>query len=245
VLFNLGAWMNIKKWLTSLVYAFFFFFSQTDLAATLGLPENLIGLDTPKGEQLLFSSTAHQSYLPLSMQFVTQNDQSYCGIATMVMVLNALNIQAPITPSISPFTTFTQDNVFSEKTERILPKATLLNEGMTLDQLSEMLKSFGLNIEVKHTSSASMEEFLSLAKEYLGSPNHYVVVNYLRSSIGQESGGHISPLGAYDNNTDRFLILDVSRYKYPPVWVKSSELYAAMNTVDGSSGKYRGFILIK
>jgi hypothetical protein len=208
--------MKINKSLTNLAFTFILLSSQTIHAATLALSENLIGLNTPIGEKILFSSTSHQSYMPLSIQFVTQNDQSYCGIATMVMVLNALNIQAPLTPDIAPFTTFTQNNVFNEKTERILPKATLLNEGMTLDQLVEMLKTFGLNIEVKHTSSASMEEFLSLAKEYLGSPNHYVVVNYLRSSIGQESGGHISPLGAYDNNTDRFLILDVSRYKYPP-----------------------------
>jgi hypothetical protein len=44
-----------------------------------------------------------------------------------------------------------------------------------------------------------------------------VIVNYLRKAIGQEKGGHISPLAAYDAETDRFLILDVSRYKYPPV----------------------------
>jgi hypothetical protein len=35
-----------------------------------------------------------------------------------------------------------------------------------------------------------------------------VIVNYLRNAIGQEWGGHISPLAAYDADTDRFLILD-------------------------------------
>jgi len=229
----------------SVTFFFNLLFCVTTYAETLQLPTNLIGLGTPKGEQLLFSSTSHQAFMPLSMQFVTQNDQSYCGIATMVMVLNALNIPAPLTPSIEPFTTFTQDNVFNEKTEHILPKATLLKEGMTLDQLSEMLKTFGLNIEVKYTKATSIDEFVALANEYLGTPKHHVVVNYLRSSLGQESGGHISPLAAYDKNTDRFLILDVSRYKYPPVWVKAADLYAAMNTVDASSGKKRGFLLIK
>jgi Phytochelatin synthase len=220
-------------------------FCASTYAETLQLPANLIGLGTPKGEQLLFSSTAHQAFMPLSMQFVTQNDQSYCGIATMVMVLNALNIPAPLTPSIEPFATFTQDNVLNEKTEHILPKSTLLEEGMTLYQLSEMLKTFGLNIEIKYTKATSIDEFVALANEYLGTPKHHVVVNYLRSSLGQESGGHISPLAAYDKNTDRFLILDVSRYKYPPVWVKAADLYAAMNTVDASSSKNRGFLLIK
>ena len=76
--------------------------------------------------------------------------------------------------------------------------------------------------------------------------DHYVIVNYLRRAIGQERGGHISPLAAYDADTDRFLILDVSRYKYPPVWVGAAELFAAMNTIadPDSDNKTRGFVLI-
>ena len=60
-----------------------------------------------------------------------------------------------------------------------------------------------------------------------------MIVNYLRKALGQQSGGHISPLAAYDVEADRFLILEVARYKYPPVWVKASDLFDAMNTTDG------------
>ncbi|MGB6297273.1 MAG: phytochelatin synthase family protein, partial [Rivularia sp. (in: cyanobacteria)] len=56
--------------------------------------------------------------------------------------------------------------------------------------------------------------------------------------------GHISPLAAYNKETDRFLILDVSRYKYPPVWVKAEDLWKAMNTKDSVSDKTRGFVLV-
>jgi len=70
------------------------------------------------------------------------------------------------------------------------------------------------------------------------------LVNYLRKAIGQETGGHISPVAAYNQETDHFLILDVSRYKYPPVWVKAEELWQAMATVDSTSGKTRGFVLV-
>ena len=53
-------------------------------------------------------------------------------------------------------------------------------------------------------------------------------------------------MGAYDVETDRFLILDVSRYKYPPVWVTASELYGAMNTTDADNqNKTRGFVLVR
>ena len=36
------------------------------------------------------------------------------------------------------------------------------------------------------------------ARDYLAPKDHFVIVNYLRKAIGQETGGHISPLAAYD-----------------------------------------------
>ena len=96
-----------------------------------------------------------------------------------------------------------------------------------------------------HADETSLEEIRSLARQALSTPNHYVVVNYLRRSIGQERGGHISPLGAYDAETDRFLVLDVSRYKYPPIWVEAAALYAAMNTPDSDNqNRTRGFVIV-
>src|SRR5437764_12014426 len=75
-------------------------------AETLPLPPALIGLGSDAGGQLFLQSTARQAYWPLSMQFVTQKNQAFCGVATMVMVLNALGVSAPATPGIEPFTTF-------------------------------------------------------------------------------------------------------------------------------------------
>ena len=64
--------------------------------------------------------------------------------------------------------------------------------------------------------NSTLDEFRKTARDYLSTEDRFVIVNYLRKAIGQEKGGHISPLAAYDAETDRFLILDVSRYKYPP-----------------------------
>ena len=73
-----------------------------------------------------------------------------------------------------------------------------------------------------------------------------MIVNYLRKAIGQERGGHISPLAAYDAETDRFLMLDVARYKYPPVWVEAEDLFAAMNTTDADNqNRTRGYVLVR
>lgn len=50
--------------------------------------------------------------------------------------------------------------------------------------------------------------------------------------MGKVGGGHFSPLGAYHASTDSFLIVDVAKYKYPPVWVAAETLFSSLATVD-------------
>ena len=214
-------------------------------AQTLALPPSLIRLDSEAGTQLLIDSQARRAYWPLSIHFLTQKNQAYCGVASMVMVLNALAVKAPAAAGYEPFATFTQDNLLNERTEPILPQATLARQGMTLTELGRTLVSYAVAVRVTHADNEGLERFRSTAAKQLSTPGGYVLANYLRSAIGQETGGHISPLAAYDGKTDRFLILDVSRYKYPPIWVRASELYAAMNTADSDNeGRHRGYVLV-
>jgi len=214
-------------------------------ADTLPLPQDLVGLDSPAGEEMLIGAEARAAYWPLTMQFVTQKTQAYCGVASMVMVVNALGVPAPETPEIQPFRTFTQDNILTERTDAILPRDVLARKGMTLDQLGALLRSYDVPTEVRHASDTSVDSFRHLARRSLSEKGRFVLVNYLRRTIGQETGGHISPLAAYDADTDRFLILDVSRYKYPPVWVGTEALFAAMNTPDADNdNRSRGFVLV-
>ena len=116
---------------------------------------------------------------------------------------------------------------------------------MTLDQIGALLATQPVKVEVHHAADSNLDAFRKVARDYLGAEGRFVIVNYLRKAIGQEKGGHISPLAAYDAETDRFLILDVSRYKYPPVWVMASQLFDAMNTTDSDNqNKTRGFVLV-
>ncbi|WP_245576899.1 phytochelatin synthase family protein [Kaistia adipata] len=214
-------------------------------AETLPLPNNLIGSATNEGEALLVGAEAREAYFPLADQFVTQKTQSYCGIASMVMVLNAAGVPAPAVPDYEPFHTFTQDNLLNERTDAIVPRETILKQGMTLDQLAGVLATRPLAVTVKHAGDTSLDAFREAARDYLAKSGHFVVVNYLRKAMRQEVGGHISPLAAYDADSDRFLILDVARYKYPPVWVTAADLFAAMNTPDDANGgRSRGFVLV-
>ncbi len=215
------------------------------LAQTLPLPKNLISFNSPEGEQLLMQSKALQSYFPLSIQFVTQKNQAYCGVASLVMVLNSLGIQAPEAPEFAPYHVFTQDNFFNNvQTQKVVAPEVVSRRGMTLDQIGKLLESYAVKADVYHAGDTSIEKFRTLVVKNLQQSGNFVVVNYLRKALGEETGGHISPIAAYNEDTDRFLILDVSRYKYPPVWVKAADIWQAMATVDADSGKTRGFVLV-
>ncbi|HEY9671126.1 MAG TPA: phytochelatin synthase family protein [Waterburya sp.] len=214
------------------------------LAQTLPLPPNLINFNSAEGEKLLLDSQSRQDYFPLTIQFVTQKNQAYCGVASSVMVLNALGIAAPEAPEFGQFRVFTQDNFFNSQAQTVIKPEVVARQGMTLDQLGQLLEAYPVKAQVYHAGDLTLDEFRSLVVKNLQEPGNFVVVNYLRKVIGEESGGHISPVAAYNKETDRFLILDVSRYKYPPVWVKAEDLWKAMATVDPASGKTRGFVLI-
>ncbi|MGK7881722.1 MAG: phytochelatin synthase family protein [Crocosphaera sp.] len=219
--------------------------SQLLAQTSLPLSENLINFNSSQGEIFLVESQARQDYIPLSLQFETQDNLAFCGVASIVMVLNALSIPAPTATEWVRYNRFTQDNFFDNpNTENVVSKETVSRQGMTLQELGGLLKSYPLDVEVYHGGEVSLEEFRQRIVDNLQQENNFVLVNYLRSSIGQQRGGHISPIAAYHEESDRFLILDVSRYKYPPVWVKAEELWNATNTVDSTSEKTRGFVLI-
>lgn len=214
-------------------------------AETLPLPPSLIGAATDQGEALFLDADAREAYFPLASNFLTQQNQAFCGVASMVMVLNALELPAPAVPAFDPYHTFTQDNVLNTQTEAVLPVEVIKKMGMTLDQLGGLLAVQPVTVSVHHAADSSVEVFRSEAREALATPGRFVIVNYLRKAIAQEKGGHISPLAAFDAESDRFLILDVARYKYPPVWVKTAELFAAMNTQDSDNeNRTRGYVLV-
>ena len=161
------------------------------------------------------------------------------------MVLNALGVPRPPSDLTLGLGIFDQENIFTPAAEAVRPAADISRGGMTLDHLGGILATYDLEVDVHHASDSSLDAFRQAAVDAIGDEDHFVLVNYLRKAIGQESGGHISPLAAYDADTDRFLILDVSRYKYPPVWVEASALFGAMNTEDSDNdNKTRGYTVV-
>jgi glutathione-S-conjugate glycine hydrolase len=205
------------------------------------LPDSLISLDSAEGERLLAESSARRDFVPLVEQYVTQENPGYCGIASAVMVLNALQIPASKDNAWgAPF--FTQKNLFNEKARSVAQPG--FQGGLTLQQLADILQSHPATAEVHYASDTTLEAFRGLASTNMGNPRDFIIVNYNRAEVGQEYMGHISPIAAYHAASDRFLLLDVARYKYPPVWIPTDQLFRAMRTSDPVAGKSRGFLVV-
>ena len=71
----------------------------------------------------------------------------------------------------------------------------------------------------------------------------YVIVNYRREDVGQKGGGHISPLGAYDAESDSFLVLDVNPVVAGWVWMPTRLLVNGMRTFD--TVENRGYVVVE
>jgi len=84
-------------------------------------------------------------------------------------------------------------------------------------------------VDRTHMTSGKVKFIL---KNALQDPSSRVMVNYDRIVVGQNGGSHWSPLGSYSEKKDAFLILDVAKYQYPPVWIPTEKLFAAMATYD-------------
>ena len=215
------------------------------LAQLQPLPKNLVPLDSDAGRALFAEAESQRPYFRLSSQFLTQKTTTYCGVAASVMVLNALPLEAPVAKEWAPFRAFTQDNVFDASASLGITAEHVASGGLTLDQLAALLLANHAEPRALHAADATVDAFRTDASQALRSPEAYVLVDFLRSGLGQDTGAHWSPLAAYDAKADRFLVLDVARFRYPPYWATTADLWTAMSTNDPDSGKTRGYVIVR
>jgi hypothetical protein len=205
-----------------------------------------IPLPEPRGQDLLIGSRERVDYGPLAEQFLSQANLAYCGVASAVMVLNSLAVPAPAVAGYGPYRFWSQTNVFDPPASRAFVRPErVAREGMTLAQLHGLLASHGVAVERFHGDRLSLEQFRALLRRSLADPNDRLVVNYHRPAVGQAGGGHIAPIAAFHAPSDRVLILDVARYRYPSVWVPVVDLWQAIRAVDASSGRSRGVLAVR
>lgn len=203
----------------------------------------LVVLTSDAGRALLARNLDDADAMPLFAHFESQRHRAHCGIASTVIALNSLGLVAPEAERLGPFRYFTQEALIDDpQTASVVPAERVNAQGMTLDQLGGILTAHGLRATVSHGADLDLDAFRALVRANVERTGDLVLVNYHRPSLGQEGGGHISPIAAYDAETDRLLVLDVAQYRYPPVWAKTEALWSATRTVDSDSGLTRGLV---
>ena len=212
---------------------------------------------------------AKVDFAPLANQYEAQLNRAFCGPASAAIVLNTVRNRSADLPrdhdrlrpddlrnqpaGVDPIVPrFTQDLVIAkgEKTRaQVLGEPVIINGkptrdfGYQLRQFDQMLRANGLTtrlvvVDDKKTDAEIRTELVaSLAR-----PDDYVLVNYRREAVGQRSGGHISPLGAYDAVSDSFLVLDVNPAAADWVWMPTATLVKGMRTFD--TVENRGYVLV-
>lgn len=114
--------------------------------------------------------------------------------------------------------------------------------GLTLDELAAVAK-----LRTERSVSVLRDLTKDAFREHLrrsNDPAVRYVVNFHRKPIFGAGGGHHSPIGGYLPAQDLVLVLDVNG-DFGPWLVEADRLYAALDTVDGSSGKKRGLLRVR
>jgi hypothetical protein len=236
-------------------------------------PSPLVPFTTPESAARLERSKHKVDFFPLVNQFESQQNLGYCGPATAVIVLNALRVDNPaitkprdpalfpeeyrgrLPPGLEPvFSRYTQGTFFDPQTQSVKTRDQFFggprgpgqkpSPGLELRELGGILTAHGLAVTVRVVDEKTTDE--SVRKELienLRTPGDYAVVNYFRPVLGQRGGGHISPLGAYDQDSDSFLILDVNPNAQRWAWVTTTLLAKAMRTRDVTEN--RGYLLVR
>jgi hypothetical protein len=241
--------------------------AQTDAVA-----ENvaLVPWNSEESAARLARARHKADFFTLANNFVSQENAMWCGPASAAIVLNSLRLgkknDLPVDKSsigekedvylprdYNPyFEKYTQRNLFKEGAKskiEILGKPVAVkgdmksDSGIQLRQLAALLSMHGLDVQLRIAGESLSDETIKAELiANLSSPDDYVLVNFTRKALGQMGGGHISPVAAYDDESDSFLVMDVNPNRASWVWVKTKDLIAAMRTFD--TVENRGYLLI-
>ncbi len=196
----------------------------------------------------------------------------YCAVASSVMVINALNYgeienqinNQTVKPNgeIVEYKILTQENFFNEATDKIKNRKIInfkkpisrvkenkkyrdiYDPGLTLSQLSAILEQvYHFNITKIHVANIDqINEFRKRLTKVLNDQNSFILANFDGKILGKNTGGHISPIVAFDQENDEVLILDSALHKNKWFWTSIENLIKAMNSKDGDN--YRGYLII-
>jgi hypothetical protein len=232
----------------------------------------LIRWDTEEGRTRLARSAYKNDFFQLADNFQPQSNPLYCGIASSVIVLNAMRLNRSAVPSQRSlevevpldlgggrlqYREYSQMTLLGKRTESVKPRAVIelknaahgadeIQPGLTLAQLKGILEAYDAQVAIHYAdadSDVAIANFRKVLKAVLTDNARFLVVNFYGKAIGTTTNGHISPVAAYDEQTDSVLVLDVAGHRNPWYWVPVVYLYGAMHTLDGEH--HRGYLVVE
>jgi glutathione gamma-glutamylcysteinyltransferase len=207
------------------------------------LPGDLIAFASSEGRAIFREALAQggmEGYFPLAEQFHTQSDPAFCGLGTLVLVLNALAID-PERVWKGPWRWYSE-----ELLDCCLPPERVAREGITMSQFACLARCNGASVTTYRADRTTLEEFRSWIDASSRAPDEpHLVASYSRRALGQTGTGHYSPIAGYHAGRDLALVLDVARFKYPPHWVPVPALWGALGPPDPVTGAPRGYMLVR
>jgi hypothetical protein len=206
------------------------------------LPPTCVDWASAEGRKLFREALAAgdmENYFPLAAQFTTQAEPSYCGLGTLAMVLNALNIDP------GRVWKGTWRWYHEAMLDCCVPLEVVRDQGISMDTFACLARCNGAAATLTRAGDNTLPAFRSAILAAVRSrAGAFLVASYSRSALGQTGSGHFSPIAGYHAASDSVLVLDVARFKYPPHWVSVERLWAAMQDVDPATELARGWVAV-
>ena len=208
--------------------------------------ETTVPFNDVLGKKWFTETSSKQEVLIKS--YLRQQNGTTCSIVSLCMILNAKLYS-------NSKETFDEDSLWTElkltqifhKYSTKVPIYKLLSKGVSLDEVGHIFTDFGFkSISITHCDQSSIQSlniFRNQCQQIFSKDtiNKVIICNFELSHLSSSiNGGHISPIAAYHESSDRVLVLDPILGK---IWVNISKLYQAMNTKPHQSHKHRGYLI--
>ncbi|TWA77528.1 phytochelatin synthase [Azospirillum brasilense] len=184
--------------------------------------------------------------------YTAQQTGSACSVASVAMMINALRGLPPLSSN----RLVTQARVLNEVDDDGWKAATAENgDGVSFADFAGLVQksvdAFGLDATVevfrpKDASPETLGELRRILDENERDDSDIILLAYDQGTLtGDATVGHIAPLGAYDAETHRVLVMDVDRLWYVPYWSSDEKLLEAMVKPDRSDPTGSGLIHVR
>lgn len=193
-----------------------------------------------------FRTAKTTDFWSLIPYYLPQAKGSTCGLASITMVVNGARSGRDLDSETQLVTEAAVENriggvPFGMKSLEHL-------ESMTRSALKEF-GVLGAESQVLRFEPAQADALTALRKvltEAEKDPTVFLIANFDQKVFTEDSNvGHIAPIGAYDAQKKRVLILDPDRKWYEPYWVPDELLLKGIQTRDRFRNELRGLVRIR